>query len=47
MDDPAAEFSLVCLIQATKANVTFLREGVHDNVLTQVLSIGLWSCTKV
>jgi hypothetical protein len=45
--DDAAEFSLVCLIQAIKYCVSFLKEGRHDAVLTTVLSIGLWDCTLV
>eukprot|EP00775_Hariotina_reticulata_P003857 gene3857-4114_t len=44
--DDAAEFSLVCLIQAIKYCVSFLKEGKHDAVLTTVLSIGLWDSTQ-
>eukprot|EP00882_Tetradesmus_deserticola_P032296 GHRQ01036595.1.p2 GENE.GHRQ01036595.1~~GHRQ01036595.1.p2 ORF type:complete len:115 (-),score=43.76 GHRQ01036595.1:8-352(-) len=45
--DAAAEFSLIALIQALTTCVSSLREGVHDAVLTTILSISLWSCSKV
>lgn len=45
--DAAAEFSLVCLVQALISCASSLKEGIHDAVLTTILSIGLWSCTKV
>ncbi len=45
--DDAAEFSLVCLIQALTACVSSLKEGIHDAVLTTILSIGLWNCSTV
>ncbi|KAF6257096.1 RNA polymerase I-specific transcription initiation factor RRN3-domain-containing protein [Scenedesmus sp. NREL 46B-D3] len=44
--DAAAEFSLIALIQALTTCVSSLKEGMHDAVLTIILSISLWSCTK-
>lgn len=46
-DDAAAEFSLIALIQALTTCVSALKEGIHDAVLTSILSISLWSCSKV
>ncbi|WIA18820.1 hypothetical protein OEZ85_003501 [Tetradesmus obliquus] len=45
-DDAAAEFSLIALIQALTTCVSALKEGIHDAVLTSILSISLWSCSK-
>jgi hypothetical protein len=45
--DAAAEFSLIALINALKDVASCLKEGIHDAVLTTILSIGMWSCTKV
>jgi hypothetical protein len=45
--DAAAEFQLVALVQALTSCVSSLKEGIHDAVLTTLLSISFWSCTKV
>jgi hypothetical protein len=45
--DAATEFSLIALVQALTTCASSLKEGIHDAVLTTILSISLWSCTKV
>jgi hypothetical protein len=34
-------------VQALTSCVSSLKEGIHDAVLTTLLSISFWSCTKV
>eukprot|EP00879_Flechtneria_rotunda_P029703 GHRR01032144.1.p1 GENE.GHRR01032144.1~~GHRR01032144.1.p1 ORF type:complete len:194 (+),score=57.72 GHRR01032144.1:208-789(+) len=44
--DAAAEFSFVALIQALTSCISDLKNGSNDTILTTILSIGLWSCSK-
>lgn len=42
-----AEHSLVALLSALTSCVSALKERKHDTLLSEVLSIGLWSCPEV
>lgn len=45
--DAQTEFGLLSMIRALSSNITYLRERKHETLVSEVLAIKLWSCSKV